>query len=220
MTKLLLKITQDHIRNAFLAMLKLLLRHQLCLEYGLEREAMRDIMSRERGNGDVQVDWIDVGAENTVRDAPVENAAQALDQGIVHPDDLAGLSHMTGLVQVLTSEKAVEFRQFDPNIGCSFDQTTHRGNRIEVAQYEVLLARPNRLIHTFEDRNKQLLLTLEVMINHILVYSRRTGDLVYTSAVQALGREFMQRSIENPLARSWWLRFGFFQRSSLHPLTG
>ena len=103
-------------------------------------------------------------------------------------------------MKVLAGEQAIELRHLDPDVRRVLDQTTHGGNRVEIAQREILLSRPHVLVDALEDRDEQVLLAPEVVVDHVLVGARYPRDLVHASAVDSLVRKFLQCRLQDAIA--------------------
>src|SRR5437660_580293 len=87
----------------------------------------------------------------------------------------------------------------------------YRGDRIQVIDIELPLGVPGRRVGTFQDRDVQLFLACEVVIDHPLRGARSGSDLVDPRSRVAVRGELGERHVQDLLTRS--LRVALSPRS-------
>ena len=106
-------------------------------------------------------------------------------------------------------EQRQKFRIADEIIPGEDDQARDRFGGIEVFQIETSFLDPDFLIRTFKDREIQVFLVADVIIQHALVGAGLRRDAVDPRAGEAMRGEFLLRSLQNaqPHARGIALPF-------------
>src|SRR5439155_22044404 len=102
-------------------------------------EAIVEVEIADRGDGDVELDRIDPGAELALLDARAQDAGDHGDVGPVHFLDDFRLPEVPRLVQVLAVDEGQELRVGEVIVPGELDQDADRLDRVALVEVEPLL---------------------------------------------------------------------------------
>ena len=139
----------------------------------------------------MQIDRLDVGAENTVPPAALQDAIQPLDHAGVQAAQAFGLRQVLAVVDVLDAYQPNEIWMGLLIVESKLDDAPYRIGRRQTIQIEFVLHTPDVAISLLQRRQVQAFLAAEVIVDHPLVGAHPRGDGIDTRAAQAVLGEFL-----------------------------
>ena len=197
------QVAQHPVRHVREALEPGLGRHQVPVEDRRQGVVVAQVEVGDAGDRDVELDRIDAGPEQAALGASLQDVRNGGDEGRMQRANAARALQVAGPVQVLAVEQDRERRVLDVVVPGERDEAADRLRRLDLGQVQVLLLAADLLVGALEDREEQILLLAELVVEHPLVDAGAFGDPVHPRTTEAIAGELVGGGGEDRLARGF-----------------
>ena len=162
-------------------------------ERDAQRVLVREVVIAKRRQREIDGGGVEVRAENALLVPAFKNEPNGIDKRIIEFAHALRLPDVPTLVPIFFIHQPDGFRILDERMEGVLDQLLQGDHRIAGANGQIVLLRPQLLIHALENGDKQPLFRSKIIIQHVLAKLAAQRNGVDARAVEAFGGELAAR---------------------------